>query len=194
MGQRLSIFLIAGFLFMLAWGGNPQTGAPVLDWKGLEEAWKNYAAGPSGDGAKKVLDLLAANAKITDIKDGVLIINAIYDQLGILESEIYAGEANAVKLGFRFFSISSGPFEEALNRIIGNLIRFNARLFLEELANHRYLITSLNSIVGSFLKDFPDDQAARTLEKKLRINALEAVEEKALKSLRNECIKILKKL
>jgi hypothetical protein len=194
MGQRLSTFLIAGFLFMLAWAGNPQTGAPVLDWKGLEEAWKNYTTGPSGDGAKKVLDQLTAKVKIADVKEGSLIINKINDQLGILESEIYAGEANAVKLGFRFFSISSGPFEEALNRIIGNLIRFNARLFLEELANHRYLITSLNSIVGSFLKDFPDDPTARTLEKKLRIKALEAVEDKALKSIRNECIKILKRL
>jgi len=43
-------------------------------------------------------------------------------------------------------------------------------------------------------RDIPDDTLAQELEKKLRIKSLESVEEKPLKSLRNECIKILKKL
>ena len=132
--------------------------------------------------------------KITDTKDGFLVINQILDQLSILEETIYTGETNSAKLGFRLFTISSGPFETALNRIIGNLIRFNTMLFLQELSGQRDFFTTLEPIVGSFINDYPEDPAARELERKMRIKALENVEDKSLKSLRNECIKILKKL
>lgn len=81
-----------------------------------------------------------------------------------------------------------------LNKIIGNLIAFNPRLFLEELSAHRDLFPTLDPILGSFLRDMANDPAAKDQEKKLRIQSLESVEEKPLKSLRNECIKVLKKL
>jgi hypothetical protein len=114
--------------------------------------------------------------------------------LGLLEGEIYSGNPNAIKLGFRLFTISYGTLEVGLNKIIGNLIAFNPRLFLEELAANRDLFLSLDPILGSFLREIPEDTAARELEKNLRIKSLQSVEDKPLKSLRNECIKIIKKL
>ena len=87
-----------------------------------------------------MLNLLPGNVKIIDIKDGFLVINSIFDHLGVLEGEIYSGNPNAIKLGFRLYTISYGTFEVALNKIIGNLIAFNPRLFLEELAAHRELV------------------------------------------------------
>jgi hypothetical protein len=112
----------------------------------------------------------------------------------VLEGEIYSGNPNAVKLGFRLFTISYGAFEVGLNKILGSLIAFNPRVFLEELGAHRGLFPSLEPVLGSYLRDIPDDAVARDLEKKLRIKSLESVEDKPLKSLRSECIKILKKL
>lgn len=194
MNHRMTVACLLGLLLLTALAGNAQTGSPAVDWKGLEEAWNAYYATPSEAGAEKMLNLLPGSVKITDIKDGFLLINSISDHLGVLEGEIYSGNPNAIKLGFRLFTISYGTFEIALNKIIGNLIAFNPRLFLEELAAHRDLFLSLDPILGSFLREIPNDPVARDLEKKLRIKSLESVEGKPLKSLRNECIKILKKL
>jgi len=194
MNHRMTVACLLGLLLLTALAGNAQTGSPAVDWKGLEEAWNAYYATPSEAGAEKMLNLLPGSVKITDIKDGFLLINSISDHLGVLEGEIYSGNPNAIKLGFRLFTISYGTFEIALNKIIGNLIAFNPRLFLEELTAHRDLFLSLDPILGSFLREIPNDPVARDLEKKLRIKSLESVEGKPLKSLRNECIKILKKL
>lgn len=194
MNHRMTVACLLGLLLLTALAGNAQTGLPAVDWKGLEEAWNAYYASPSEAGAEQMLNLLPGSVKITDIKDGFLLINSISDHLGVLEGEIYSGNPNAIKLGFRLFTISYGTFEIALNKIIGNLISFNPRLFLEELTAHRDLFLSLDPILGSFLREIPNDPVARDLEKKLRIKSLESVEGKPLKSLRNECIKILKKL
>ena len=194
MSQRAIALLMSWLLLTLALVGNPQTAQVAMDWQGLEEAWNAYYPNPSEAGAEKMLNLLSSNVKITDIKDGFLLIDSIYDHLGVLEGEIYSGNPNAIKLGFRLFAISYGTFEVALNKIIGNLIAFNPRLFLKELAAQRGLFLSLDPIVTSFLREIPNDPVAQDREKKLRIKSLESVEEKPLKSLRNECIKILKRL
>lgn len=194
MNHRMTVACLLGLLLLTALAGNAQTGSPAVDWKGLKEAWNAYYATPSEAGAEKMLNLLPGSVKITDIKDGFLLINSISHHLGVLEGEIYSGNPNAIKLGFRLFTISYGTFEIALNKIIGNLIAFNPRLFLEELTAHRDLFLSLDPILGSFLREIPNDPVAQDLEKKLRIKSLESVGDKPLKSLRNECIKILKKL
>jgi hypothetical protein len=184
---------LLGLILLIAVTGNAQTGTPAVDWKGIEEAWNAFYPSPSEAGAEKMLNLLPRNVKITDIRDGFLVVNLIYDHLGVLEGEIYAGNPNSIKLGFRLYTISYGTFELALNKILGNLIAFNPRIFLEELEIHRELFVSLDPIVTSYLRDTPNDQVATGLENKLRIKSLESVTEKPLKSLRNECIKILKK-
>jgi len=194
MNHRRIVSCLIGLFFLVTMTGNAQTGTPALDWKGIEEAWNAYYASPSEANAEKMLTLLPGNTKITDIRDGFLVVNLIYDHLGILEGEIYAGKPNSIKLGFRLFTISYGTFEITLNKIIGNLIAFNPRLFLEELAAHRGLFLSLKPILTSFLKDTPDDPVAQELERRLRIKSLESITEKPLKSLRNECIKILKRM
>lgn len=185
--------LIGAWLLLMTAAGLAQT-PPPPDWKALEETWNAYYTEPSEETAQKIAALLPNGAKVMDIKDGFTVLNSINDHLGVLEGEIYSGNPNAVKLGFRLFTIAYGGFEVNLNKIMGNLIAFNPRIFLEELGANRDLFPNLETLLGSFLRDTANDAVARDLEKKLRIKSLESVEEKDLKSLRNECIKILKKL
>lgn len=191
MTRRLIVMGACAWLALNSSMGFAQT---AMDWKGLEEAWNQYYLSPSEENAQKVLALLPSGGKILDIKDGFIALNAINDHLGVLEGEVYSGQANSVKLGFRLFTIAYGGFEVNLNKIMGNLIAFNPRMFLEELQAHRDLFPALEGLLGSYLRDTANDPTARDLEQKLRIKALESVEDKALKSMRNECIKILKKL
>ncbi|MCX6554397.1 MAG: hypothetical protein NTZ12_05190 [Candidatus Aminicenantes bacterium] len=194
MRQRPTALLLSGLLLALVWAGNPLDAQTAVNWAGIEAAWNVYYMNPTEADAEKVLQLLPGTEKILDIKDGFSVVNAINDHLGVLEGEIYAGNPNAIKLGFRLLTISYGTFEVALNKILGNLISYNPRLFLEELAAHRNLFLILDPVLASFVNEIPNDLAALELEKKLRIQSLESVEDKTLKSLRNECIKILKKL
>ncbi len=185
--------LIGAWLLLMTAAGLAQN-TPPPDWKALEENWNAYYAEPSEEVAQKIIALLPNGAKVMDIKDGFTVLNSINDHLGVLEGEIYSGNPNAVKLGFRLFTIAYGGFEVNLDKIMGNLIAFNPRMFLQELGANRDLFPSLEPLLGSFLRDTANDAVARDLERKLRIKSLESVEEKDLKSLRNECIKILKKL
>jgi hypothetical protein len=194
MNQRITVFCLFGLFLLAALNANAQTAAAAVDWKGLDEAWTAYYTAPGEDGADKMVKFLPGMVKIIDIKDGFVVINAIYDHLSILEGEIYSGSPNAIKLGFRLFTISYGTLEVALNKIIGNLISFYPRLFLEELAAHRELFTTLDPVLGSFLRDMANDPASQDLEKNLRVKSLESVEDKGLRNLRNECIKIIRKL
>ncbi len=195
MNQRRTVVCLLGCLLMTALNGSAQTNAAAtVDWKNLEVAWNAYFNAPSEDGAAQLLRLLPGTAKIIDIKDGFSVINSIADHLGVLEGEIYSGNPNAVKLGFRLFTISFGTMEVSLNKIIGNLISFYPALFLQELDIHRELFILLDPILGSYLSDASLDASARELEKNLRVKSLESVEDKAYKNLRSECIKILKKL
>ncbi len=191
MMRRMAV--IGAWLLLATAAGLAQT-PPAPDWKALEDNWNAYYAEPNEEVAQKLIALLPDGAKVMDIKDGFTVLNSINDHLGVLEGEIYSGNPAAVKLGFRLFTIAYGGFEVNLNKIMGNLIAFNPRIFLEELGANRDLFPNLETLLGSFLRDTASDAVARDLEKKLRIKSLESVEEKSLKSLRSECIKILKKL
>ncbi len=194
MMRRLTSVCALGLLITAVTVLSAQSGSPAIDWKGLDEAWNAYFNAPSEEGAGKMLGLLPEKEKVLDIKDGFASINAISEHLGVLEGEIYSGNPNAIKLGFRLYTISYGAFEVGLIKILGSLIAFNPRMFLLELGANRELFPNLEQILGSYLRDTQNDEIARELERKLRIKALESVEEKPLKSLRNECIKVLKKL
>ncbi|HOW45007.1 MAG TPA: hypothetical protein PK919_07535 [Candidatus Aminicenantes bacterium] len=191
MMRRMAV--IGAWLLLATAAGLAQT-PPAPDWKALEDNWNAYYAEPNEEVAQKLIALLPDGAKVMDIKDGFTVLNSINDHLGVLEGEIYSGNPAAVKLGFRLFTIAYGGFEVNLNKIMGNLIAFNPRIFLEELGANRDLFPNLETLLGSFLRDTASDAVARDLEKKLRIKSLESVEEKSLKALRSECIKILKKL
>lgn len=191
MKRRLMLIGACAWLALSTSAGWAQAPA-AIDWNGLQQAWDQYYAAPGEENAQKMLDMLPDGQKIMDIKNGFDVINSINDHLGILEGEIYSGKPVSVRLGFRLFTISYGAFEVSMNKILGNLIAFNPRMFLEQLQAHRDLFPSLEPLLGSYLRDTANDPVARDLEQKLRIKALESVEDKDLKSIRKECIKMLK--
>ena len=191
MKRKLILIGAAAWLTLSTATGFAQAPATV-DWNGLAEAWSQYYAAPSEENAQKMLILLPVAEKIMDIKNGFDVINSINDHLGVLEGEVYSGNPTSVKLGFRLITIAYGALELNMNKILGNLIAFNPRMFLEQLQAHRDLFPSLEPLLGSYLRDPANDAVARELEKKLRTKALESVEDKDLKAIRKECVKVLK--
>lgn len=167
------------------------TGEVQIDMANFGKVWDEYIANPTSDNALKVYSLLP-DGKDKEIRLQVEIRPLINNSLSVLESQIFSGDPNALKVAFRLFTIADSELKEGLARIIGNLIRFNARLFLQELKNH-YDLVDLSFIVCSFQFSLVGDSPGQELEKKARIKALEYIEDADLSDLQKECIKALKK-
>jgi hypothetical protein len=89
-------------------------------------------------------------------------------------------------------TISDGSLSEDLYAALGTLIRIDPRAFLEELREHRRLVTRLDALVGNFGPDYVDKADAREREKHLRIKALQSVTDPSLSNLREQCVNALK--
>ncbi|MCU0288208.1 MAG: hypothetical protein MUF15_17655 [Acidobacteria bacterium] len=124
----------------------------------------------------------------TDVRDKIL------SKFNILESQIYGGERNALKVAFRLFNVADGEMNNALVKLIGYLLRYDTKAFLEELLIHEALVPNEVQLVCSFQLSFPEDKAQQELERNIRLKSLGYIEDKELKDIKKKCIKILKDL
>jgi hypothetical protein len=194
MRQGRHSYFLFGFIILgcLVITGAPQESV-TLDMANLGSVWDEYIANPGGETALRVYQLLPANRGPRRIQLPAEVKEKIVTKFNVLESQIYAGERNALKLAFRLFTIADNEMRESLVKIIGYLLRFNTRLFLQELQNHLELVPDLEQLLCSFRLSAPGDKAQQKLEKNIRLKALGYIEDKDLKAIKKRCIKILKK-
>ncbi len=169
--------------------------APGLDWKALQEAWTAYSQGPGAETLNRVLQLLPEKRKAPNSSsDGATAVSFILNNIAVLETQLVERNPAAVRLAFRLFSVSFGDFEIKLAKLLGTSIGFDPLLFLQELALNRDLVPDLELVLASFQLGSQPGDSAREMERKYRLHVLEGIElkDKNLKSLRNECLKILK--
>jgi len=197
--RRLSIF---SFLFLLVIlciyaiigvTGNAQVTINI-DSPNLEKTWKEFIANPGKETAIKVYGLLPARKGSRKVQVQEEVREMIFNTLHALESQIYRGEENALKVAFRLFTIADSKMETSLVKIIGYLLRYDTKLFLRELQSHEDLVPNLDLLVCSFQLSSPNDNAQQKLEKNIRLKALGYIEDKELKAIKKKCIKILNKL
>ena len=189
----------AVFSWIILWG---ITVFPVFgqadssfNWKALGESWKAYATDPSDENALKVYKTLPEKGFVPAAGvDGETVAGEILKEFPVLERKIIDKNRPAVRLGFRMFSIASRALAVRLNLLLGNFIGYDPPMFLEELGLHRDLFPSLEPLLGSFRVDDSLDAEGRELERKYRINILESVRDKSPKPLKDECVRILKKI
>ncbi len=163
-----------------------------IDMPNFGKVWQEYIAAPNSENAQKVYSMLPGNRDEV-VRLQVEVRPLIIGNLNTIERQIFSGDHDALKIAFRLLTIADADIEKELAKILGNLVRFNARLFLQELQNHRDLVPDLSVLLCSYL-EVPDmEEAAQELEQKSRISALGYVENEELKDIKKECIKTLKK-
>jgi len=165
-----------------------------LDMTNLGKAWEEFTTNPGPGTAGKLYELLPDGKKAQEFELQTEVRVLISQNLHILESRIYSADRDALRIAFRLFSIADVEMQKSLIKIIGYLLRFNTRLFLEELATHEELVPDLELLVCSFRLSAPDDPAQQKLEKNIRLKALGYIEDKNLKTIKKKCIKILNKV
>jgi len=195
MNKKIIIYLALGLgaAIFLLYGQERET---KVDWEKIKGAGDAYFACPSSENALKLYLSLPEEDIINYGDEGIKIIEFISDHknLNILEKHIHAGDRNAVKAAFRLFNISDGCFALSLDKALGDLIRINTKLFLEELKNHRDIVYIIRRgpPVYPVGDEYVDRFEARKSEINLRIKAFESIKDKDLIEIRDECIKGLK--
>ncbi|MCK5057662.1 MAG: hypothetical protein KAT34_13455 [Candidatus Aminicenantes bacterium] len=167
-------------------------GEVQIDMTSFGKVWKDYISNPNGENALRVYSMLP-DGKDREIRLQVEVRPLIINNLVILESQIFSGDRDSLRVAFRLFTIADTALEEELGKILGNYIRFNARSCLRELNNHRDLVPYLSLIVCSFQFTLRGDTTGQGLERKARLKAMEYVDDGDLKAIKKECIKTLKK-
>ncbi len=192
-GGAITVIVLAVLFWIPPEQGNAQD-MFTLDMSNLGKAWQDYVAAPGAGTALNVYNVLPASVENTTIQVQPDLRTLILSKMNVLESQVYSGERNAVKMGFRLFAVADEPMKIALYKILGYMLRFNTTLFLEELQAHEGLVPDLTQLLCSFQLEAPDDNAKQKLERNIRLKALEYIDNKALKGIKKKCQKILKKI
>lgn len=170
--------------------------SPSINWSALSKTFQAYVEYPSATNASKVTKLLpeSEHVKYTGSKIENEAIEVIYQGLPMLQRQVEAREKQAARLAFRLMTITDGASSEALDIMLGKLIRIDPKLFLEELRKSNYIKIGqyrFDGLVGNEGDEFVDKEQAQCLEQRLRIESLSKIKENILLPLRDICISTL---
>ena len=190
------IALILGSLFSIS--GSTQTNTEVTDWDEILNAAQTYFTSPTSKNAHKfyaVLPTKTRNWEETFKGDFEKARSLIWDNLDVLNKQVLKADRNAVKIAIWLFNIMDGIYSEWLVSMLGDLIRVDPKMFLEEI---EVKFASLNSGYILCNGDILDGEStasndAKRKELELRITALETVKDVNLAGFRDECIAIIRK-
>jgi len=154
----------------------------IVDWDSLEKAWINFERFPSEKMLEHVYNILPDKQFVNQTRGYVKIsgkvMNLIWkDNLYLLKKEIYSSNRNAVKVALRLLILSDGVYTQSLTSILGNLIRINPQLLIEELDSHKQIISDkiLSSILMNFGPYYVDILERYILEIRRRMDSIKKV-------------------
>ncbi len=203
--NKINKFIIFAFLTILCISlsqyGFSEEKPQVIDWKNIKKSWDAYIEYPSSKNLEKVFILLPYMKwkKYSDQLSNILyggrsVINEMLKDLWLLEKEAYSGNVWAVRVLHKLLTIVSGWSKEKVLSILGNLIRINPSLFLEEMSQQIENIDSddFHSILCYMDTAFYTDKIkAKYREIDLRIKSLEIVKKDSLNIVKKKCLEDL---
>jgi hypothetical protein len=112
----------------------------------------------------------------------------LWDELLILQTQVFSSDQAAVSLAFRLLARSDGHFSEELCVMLGRLIRIDPALFLQELKSHPEFMVRLDGLLGNHGGAYVDRFAAQRYETERRIEVLMSVTDPGLRHIRDRCV------
>ena len=101
---------------------------PKLDMTNLGKAWEDYTANPGKETATKLYDILPDGQVVREVEVQAEVRELISQKLYVLETQIYRGDRDSLKVAFRLFTIADTEMQKSLAKIIGYLLRFDTWL------------------------------------------------------------------
>ncbi len=196
----------ARFLILLMWfafmtDDQIAIAQKAMDWAQFTVAWKAYIAHPTSANALRIARTLpypnhVAYSNSTDEQEAL---DTMEKGFLTLHGRTVAGDSQSVRLAFRLFSVTDGDYSEGLDWILGETVRTQPIMFLDQLNQHPEMFadsdyTKLGYLVGSLGDSFEDDREGRNVEIRNRIKALRKVKREELLFLRDKCISMLQEM
>jgi len=167
----------------------------AVQWEEFSASLRAYFEYPTPENAKATYKYLPVAGRVrgTGREIETKTIALWHSNIRILERQVISGDAEAVRLAFRLFSIADGAYSEDLDILLGKLIRINPRLFLKELLGNKERAGrfSLDGLLGNEGEEYVDLIMAQCLENRLRRAALQSVSDYPLRQIRDECTREL---
>jgi len=182
--QKAFVLLMLIFLPLLCFGQPDH-------WIKCNKALWNYIEKPTHENSLKAYELLPHNLNGGSFPAGKTS-DSIWLAAAKLDSMMLLGSRVALRIEFRLFTIADGEYAEGLDFTMGKLINKYPLLFLQELKNHRDLISRLGNLVCFIGLDYVDNAKLALIEIDNRIRSLSKINDAALINTRDECIKELK--
>jgi hypothetical protein len=196
MNKCLVIFIILIFLNPALSVAKSSKESSSVNWPALSKTFQAYVEYPSATNASSVIKLLPKSEKVkfTGSNTENEAIEVIYQGMPMLQRQVEARDRQATRLAFRLMTITDGASSEALDIMLGKLIRIDPKLFLEELRKSNYIKIGqyrFDGLVGNEGEEFVDKEQAQCLEQRLRIESLSKIKDTNLLPLRDICISTL---
>jgi hypothetical protein len=188
----LIFYFIIGFISVFA--VSLQSHARDIPWDSVIKMGEAYFGSPTPENARK-LYLALPDSKITHAREDDAFYKAtqyFYGHLPDLKKHM-SEDRYAVKIALRLLNISDGGFSEELYDVIGDLADTNPRLFLEEIRDSSIEIDVV--CCGARLMQLYGEKTKREYNQELekRIKTLESVNDGDLITIRDTCIKQIKR-
>jgi hypothetical protein len=159
------------------------------EWTFVNERWLKYVENPTEGNATLVL------ATLPGCSDTIDEAGANFDQAEtaisrhaeILAKQMRLGKGKAVAVAFRIAPFSDGDLAERIGDMFGDLLRDQPHLFLQSAIHYWCQDMPLDF----FVIGFGSGHRKLNLEYSIRIKRLQAIKDPSLRTLRDQCIKIL---
>lgn len=194
-------FLLLGLCLalMLPIESNMQKEGQIINWISTLKTAEDYFSYPSTENALQFYNnlpvFLLGHEEIKDRENFLKLIDCLDKNIPILSREMDISDRNAVKLAFRLRNISDGSLSESLDAALGDSIRINPKLFLEELLsspNREYLEKIGYPVTSGGLYYVGQWPQVERYELEMRLKALNQVKDPDLLGIRDICITMIK--
>jgi hypothetical protein len=198
----IKMFLMLGLCFglTLPLESNFRNQDQSISWDNSLKTAKAYFNYPSTENALRFYNNLPAfNVEVAEIKDTknfLDLVDYLDKNLPILSREMDISERNAVKVAFRLMNIADGTLAESLDAALGDFIRINPRMFLEELLscpNREYIKEIGYPVTLGGLYYVGQWPQVEKYELEMRVKALGTVKDSDLLEIRDVCIALIEK-
>ncbi|NLH75538.1 MAG: hypothetical protein GX465_00680 [Acidobacteria bacterium] len=195
----LSLFsLLIFFLFygpLLA--SHQETG---IDWNKVQEAFKSYINDPSIIHGHELVRVLPTTRHVLGemeaaYKDRLATLSLIFaaDCFSQFIERVRGGDRYAIEAAFRIFNFTDGGASEEIMIILGDSLRENPLDFLIVAKKHKKLSNSEDYLAPAIMTRYEVGSDLETSELRLRLKALESVDEPGLFEVRRALIEEISK-
>lgn len=172
------------------------------DWNKVREAFRSYISDPSRIHGRELVRSLPTTRNVLSemeapYKDRLATLSLIFafDYFSQFMERVREGDRYAIEAAFRIFNFTDGGASEEIMIILGDSLRENPLAFLTVAKKHQKLLNSLDFLAPAIITRYEVGSSLEASELKLRLKALESVDEPGLFEIKRAFIdEILKAL